>query len=113
MKTEIGEYLVGAWLKLVVACDFVDYNVRPPAQGIEGLGELDVVGLDLKHSKAYLCEVTTHLNGVGYYDFPTTIRKVREKYIRQQKYAKNIYLRISKLNICFGLRLFHQNTLRQ
>lgn len=87
MKTEIGEYMVGAWLKLVNNCDFVDYNVRPPAKGMEGLGEFDVVGLDLKNNKAYLCEVTTHLNGIGYYDFSTTIKKVSEKFNRQKKYA--------------------------
>ena len=88
MKTEIGEYVVGAWLKLVCGCDFVDYNVRPPVKGLEGLGELDVVGLDLKKGQAYLCEVTTHLNGFGYIDYPTTIKKVGDKYKRQVQYAE-------------------------
>ena len=34
MKTEMGEYIVGAYLKLVEGCDVVDYNVRPPAMEI-------------------------------------------------------------------------------
>lgn len=29
--TEMGEYVVGAYLKLVEGCDVVDYNVRMPA----------------------------------------------------------------------------------
>ena len=48
MKTEMGEYIGGAYLKIIKKCDFVDYNVRPPTGGLEGLQELDVVGLVLK-----------------------------------------------------------------
>lgn len=88
MKTEIGEYIVGAWLKLVENCDFVDYNVRPPVKGLEGLGELDVVGLNLRNKQVYLCEVTTHLNGIGYKDLPTTLQKISKKFNTQQEYAK-------------------------
>ena len=59
IKTDIGEYIVGAYLKITKKCDFVDYNVRPPGGGLEGLNELDVVELDFKNEIAYLCEVTT------------------------------------------------------
>ena len=59
IKTDIGEYIVGAYLKIIKKCDFVDYNVRPPGGGLEGLNELDVVELDFKNEIAYLCEVTT------------------------------------------------------
>ena len=45
MPTEMGEYLVGAYLKIIKECDFVDYNVRQPGGGLEGLNELDVIGL--------------------------------------------------------------------
>lgn len=64
MAVEMGEYVAGAYLKLVLGCDFIDYNVRPPGGGLEGLGELDVVGLDFKAQTAYLCEVTTHVRGL-------------------------------------------------
>ena len=57
MKTEMGEYIVGACLKLLKECDFVDYNVRRPGGGLVGLDELDVMGLDFKNKTAYLCEV--------------------------------------------------------
>jgi hypothetical protein len=37
--TEIGKYLVGAYLK-IEGCEYVDYNVHPPGAGLKGLGEL-------------------------------------------------------------------------
>ena len=91
IKTDIGEYIVGAYLKIIIKCDFVDYNVRPPGGGLEGLNELDVVGLDFKNETTYLCEVTTHIRGVLYKDNKTTIEKIKKKYMRQKEYA-NKYL---------------------
>lgn len=87
MATEMGEYVVGAYLKLEEHCDFVDYNVRPPGGGLEGLKELDVVGLRFDSSTAYLCEVTTHIRGLLYKDNRTTVDRVKQKYARQQEYA--------------------------
>ncbi|BBB97672.1 hypothetical protein M2192_008774 [Bradyrhizobium elkanii USDA 61] len=46
MPTEMGEYLVGAYLKLVLGCSVVDYNARPQGGGLQALGELDVIGFD-------------------------------------------------------------------
>lgn len=59
--TEMGEYLVGSYLKLVLHCDFVIYNQR-----IERQREIDVIGLDTEKNVAYLCEVATHLEGLNY-----------------------------------------------
>lgn len=91
MKTGIGEYIVGAYLKIIEACDFVDYNVRPPGGGLEGLSELDVIGLDFKKKSVYLCEVTTHIRGLLIKDNKTTVEKIKKKYERQKEYA-NKYL---------------------
>jgi len=91
MKTGIGEYIVGAYLKIIEACDFVDYNVRPPGGGLEGLSELDVIGLDFKKKSVYLCEVTTHIKGLLIKDNKTTVEKIKKKYGRQKEYA-NKYL---------------------
>lgn len=88
MKTEIGEYVVGAYLSQRLKCDFVGFNVRPPDKGLAGLGELDVVGLQFSAGKAYLCEVTTHLDGVLYGTYDKTISKIRAKHKRQLSYAK-------------------------
>jgi hypothetical protein len=94
MKTEIGEYIIGAYLKIVIGCDYVDYNVRPSEKGLEGLGELDVIGIKLEkgHEEIYLCEVTTHLDGLVYgSSYSATVDKIAAKFDRQRKY-KNKYI---------------------
>lgn len=88
---DVGEYIVGAYLKLILECDFIDYNVRPPGGKLKGLNELDVMGLDFKRKTAYLCEVTTHITGLLIRDRKTTIDKVTQKYHRMEEYA-NEYL---------------------
>ena len=88
MATEMGEYLVGAYLKLIVGCDFVDYGVRVPGGGVPGLRELDVVGIHFEDRKAYLCEVTTHIRGLLYKDNIETIRRIKRKHENQKDYAK-------------------------
>ena len=64
VRTEMGEYVVGAYLKMVEVCDVVDYNVRPPGGGIGGLSGFDVIGLRFSDSTAIMCEVTTHIGGL-------------------------------------------------
>lgn len=91
MKTDMGEYIVGAYLKVVKECDFVDYNVRPSCGGLEGLKEIDVIGLGFKSKTAYLCEVTTHIKGLLIKDNKTTVETIRKKYERLREYA-NRYL---------------------
>lgn len=91
MFTDVGEYIVGAYIKLVEDCDFIDYNVRPPGGGMKSLEELDVIGLNFKSNTAYLCEVTTHIRGVLYKNNNETISRIGKKYERQKEYA-NKYL---------------------
>jgi len=101
MLTDIGEYIVGAYLKLELNCKFVDYNVRPPGGGLPGLEELDVLGLDLENSLAYLCEVTTHIRGLLYGDNKTTVERIRKKYERQKQYASKYLNRFDKIRYMF------------
>lgn len=89
MLTDVGEYIVGAYLQLIEKCDFVDYNVRPPGGGLTGLGELDVVGLSFQKDTVFLCEVTTHIRGVLYKDNKETVDRVRRKTERQRKFAQD------------------------
>jgi hypothetical protein len=90
MSTEMGEYIVGACLKLLMGCDVVDYNVRRPGGGLVGLDELDVLGLDFKNKTAYLCEVTTHLDGLLYGSGNAeTVKRIRDKYLKMKEYADN------------------------
>jgi len=88
VKTEIGEYVVGAYLKVIERCHFVEYNVRPAQGGIGGLAEFDVVGLRHADSTAFVCEVTTHLDGLSYGSYDRTIQKIRDKAGRQRQYAE-------------------------
>jgi hypothetical protein len=87
MSAEVGEYIVGAFLKVVEECDFIGYNMRPPGGGLVGLGELDVVGLRFSDETAFLCEVTTHIDGLLIKTPDYTIEKIRQKFVRQQEYA--------------------------
>ena len=90
MNTEMGEYLVGAWLKEVKECDFIQYNARLPEGHLPGLNEVDVIGLDLKNKIAYLCEVTTHLRGVLYGTYQKTIEKIRDKFAGDKEFSDKI-----------------------
>lgn len=88
MLTDIGEYIVGAYLKLEEDCDFIDYNVRPPGGGLKGLGELDVVALNFRTETAFLCEVTTHIGGLLYGSNAESVKRVAAKHKRQREYAE-------------------------
>jgi hypothetical protein len=88
MLTDIGEFIVGAHLQLTEGCDVLDYNVRTPGGGIEGLNELDVIGLNFKTNTAYLCEVTTHIRGVLYKNNQETVRRIKKKHANQIAYSK-------------------------
>lgn len=101
MKTELGEYLVGAYLSQRLDCDFVGYNIRPRVTGLKGLAELDVVGLRHKDTTAFLCEVTTHLDGLQYGTYATTISKVRDKHERQKLYAQQHLKEFKKVQFMF------------
>ena len=89
MLTDIGEYIVGAYLQLILECDVIDYNVRPPGGGVHGLAEFDVIGFDFKNNTAYLCEVTTHIRGLSYINNKATVERITEKHNKQKWYADN------------------------
>jgi hypothetical protein len=84
---EVGEYIVGAFLKLEFNCDVVDYNVRVPGGGREGLNEIDVVGYSLTNREAYLCEVATHIRGLGYGNYKESAERIERKFRHQRAYA--------------------------
>ncbi len=88
-NTQMGEYIIGAYLRMVEKCDFIDYNVRTPGGGLAGLNELDVIGLDFTNRKAYLCEATTHIRGLVYKDNRTTIERITKKFKNQKRYAQD------------------------
>ena len=90
MAVEVGELVVGAYLKEVLGCDFVDYNVRAPGGGRAGQPEFDVLGLHFGDRTAYLCEVATHLGGLNYggKSYRHALDTVALKHGRQREYAR-------------------------
>lgn len=58
----IGEEICGEYLNHILGCDFISYNVLTP--GVQG--EIDVIGIDLKHKIVYVCEVAIHTMGLLY-----------------------------------------------
>ena len=102
MLTDIGEFIVGAYLQLIEKCDFIDYNVRPPGGGLKGLGELDVVGLNFNSSTAYLCEVATHILGLtSNKGNQETVNRIKKKHERQKEYASQHLTNFKKHKFMF------------
>ena len=52
-----GEHLVGQYLREVLKCDFVEYNLQTKITQ----GEIDVVGINSSKNEVIICEVATHL----------------------------------------------------
>jgi hypothetical protein len=101
MAIEMGEYVVGAHLKEIASCDFVDYGVRVRGGGLAGLNELDVLGLRFADKTAYLCEVTTHTRGLNYKNYSETMDRINRKFERQQEYAKRFLSNFSNYHFMF------------
>lgn len=53
----VGEQLVSSYLRYIRKCDFTQMNLYT----VEAQGEIDVVGINLKDRKLYVCEVAIHL----------------------------------------------------
>lgn len=81
---DIGESLVGAYMRHVEQCSIVIYNSFFADQQ----GEVDVVavkpGKPDEPSTVYLCEVTTHIDGMN----PTLIPRVPGKLTRLRAFAE-------------------------
>jgi hypothetical protein len=89
MATEMGEYVVGAYLRLCEHCDVIDYNARPSVSGVDGMTEIDVIGMRFRDQTAFLCEVATHLEGLNYGSYAETVKRVLAKHDRQRAYAQS------------------------
>ena len=84
---DIGESLVGSWLRYVAGCDVVVYGTRLPNQG-----EIDVLALKLETRDVFVCEVATHLDGLLYRDGNGgTAAKVAKKVESGVKFAEKSF----------------------
>lgn len=85
----VGEEIVGAYLRYAKKCDFVTYNSLFPDEQ----GELDVLGIHLATNSVYICEVAVHVRGLNYVvaGRSATPEKIRDKFQRDSKYVKKIF----------------------
>jgi len=86
----IGEELVSSYLQHILGCEFIQRNLYT----VDTQGEIDVVGINLKEKRVYLCEVAIHLRtGLQYTkdNAPNNVRKLTEKLSRDIQYAKKFF----------------------
>ena len=83
---DIGESLVGSYMRYIRRCEVVVYNTF--LQGRQG--ELDVIAVKTEPRAVYFCEVTTHIGGlliVGPDRKDATIERLRNKLTRAIEFA--------------------------
>lgn len=85
---DIGESIVGSYLRHVRGCDLVLYNSFTG----EAQGEIDVIGIKSSTSEVWLCEVATHTRGLQYDASAEKSRdKLRTKVDRAKAYADGVF----------------------
>jgi hypothetical protein len=87
-----GEEVVGEYLKIILGCDFVEYNLYTP----DIQGEIDVVGINVKENIVYVCEVATHLvTGLMYVNAknkqPDNVNRFAMKFRKNIEYANKYF----------------------
>lgn len=87
--SDIGESLVGAYLRHVLGCDVVIYN----SFFADRQGEVDVVGLEQGRPRTvWLCEVTTHIGGMQLKEtHDASVRVIRDKLDRLLHFAETTF----------------------
>lgn len=70
IQTQIGELIVGAYLRVINDCELVSYNQRSKEAGRQM--EVDVLGVESTDGEqtVYACEVVTHIRGSLYSGSP-------------------------------------------
>lgn len=78
-----GEELVGSYLRAVLECDFVEFNLS--TMFIQG--EIDVIGINSAKKIVYICEVAAHLE-TGLMYVKERIQNNVERFVK--KFEKDI-----------------------
>lgn len=107
----IGETLVGDYLKVILGCDFVEYNLYTP----DVQGEIDVVGINAKDKKIYICEVATHLvTGLMYVNpkekCPDNVGRFVKKFTKNIDYANKYFSEYEKRFMLWSPIIKNQKT---
>jgi hypothetical protein len=87
---EMGEYIVGSYLRLILGCELVIYNQKLSRKKGE-FSEVDVLGIDVDKNTVYICEVVTHIGGMLYRNYTETMKRIKRKFQDNIKYADNIF----------------------
>ena len=88
----IGEQICGEWLRHVVHCEFVQYNLKTP----DVQGEIDVIGIRLAEPEptVYVCEVAIHLiTGLQYVKErrPDNVPRLTAKFRKDVQYIRKAF----------------------
>lgn len=89
-QPKAGEMLVGAYLKLVEECEIVAYGQHSPIEGEQM--EVDVIGIHPGGEREIIvCEVATHLRGLGYGSSRENGEKVESKFRNAESYVSQVF----------------------
>lgn len=82
------EEFVGEYLKIIEKCDFINYNTNFKINDDEcnkqnGMAEVDIIGINTKEKKIFVCEVSAQINGIGTY-----ADRVNKKFEKSRKYVE-------------------------
>ena len=87
----VGEQLVSSYLRYIKECNFIETNVYTGKKQ----GEIDVIGLNMKKSEVYICEVAIHLGGLQYVNFKNNqtdnVQKLTDKFSKAIEYARKSF----------------------
>jgi hypothetical protein len=86
----IGEDIVACYLEYIKKCEFIQRNLYTT----DSQGEIDVVGINLKEKRVYVCEVAIHLiTGLQYTrdKRPDNVNKLFKKFSKDIEYATKYF----------------------
>jgi hypothetical protein len=85
----LGEEICGEYLKYILNCEFITYNVTNP----DIQGEIDVIGINLQKKMIYICEVAVHTSGLQYVTDkrPDDYNRFMAKFEKDIDYAKKYF----------------------
>lgn len=86
----VGEQLVASYLRYIRGCDFTQLNLYT----VESQGEIDVIGINLRQRKVYICEVAIHLTTGLQYVYnkqPNNVNKLVSKFLKDIQYANSFF----------------------
>lgn len=106
----MGEQLVGAYHKLINECEVVSYNQFSEKEGDQM--EVDVLAVKTEDGQrcVYVCEVTTHLDGINYGGSPSddywsefgstsyqgTLDTIYQKFLVDHEYATRVFANVTE-----------------